>query len=153
MVVGEGLKPSPTKTSAKGTLMTPNDHQSTIEQAFLLSWDGIERFYTSILNRHGWEYMAWLKPILDLISELSSRGYDRKLRAGQSVATFIVSRSRKDGLRQEQACLRIELNGKGGTWVDYHEHPDNRIQFEQDRVELTPELEALLERLAAQPVD
>ena len=56
--------------------------QALIEKEFTASWDHIEEFYTKFFTRPGWE---WLKPILNLITELRKRGYDKQLRAGQSL--------------------------------------------------------------------
>jgi hypothetical protein len=75
-----------------------------LEEEFIQSWDYIQNFYKS-------HYNSWLKGIVLLfIAALRRVGYDRKLRAGQSLFTFVVSRSRRHGLRPEQPCIRFEFH-------------------------------------------
>ncbi|MCB9762076.1 MAG: hypothetical protein H6741_00120 [Alphaproteobacteria bacterium] len=71
-----------------------------IEGEFIVSWDKIEKFYER--PRFGCSQDA-----LDLIAALRQRGFDHTLRAGQSMATFILSRSRRHGLRPGQASVSI----------------------------------------------
>lgn len=73
-----------------------------IEGEFIHSWDRIEQFYDGLPSR-----LKGLVP--QFIAELRQAGYDRKLRAGQSLITLIVSRSRRHGLRAEQPCIRFQF--------------------------------------------
>ncbi len=152
------------------------DDRQKIEQAFLASWDGIERFYIFQCDWGTPEWFqivqidpsemgtlenftahnsstAWLKPIQGLIAELRQRGYDRRLRAGQSLGRFVLSRSREHGLRPAQATLIIALGMTGEMRVQYWEKSVVSSEINVAHVELTPELEQLLDRLLAQPID
>lgn len=131
--------------------MDIDNEQQEIEKEFSYSWDRIEIFYTDfITNYPGWE---WLQPIHGLIAELRKQGYDKQLRAGQGLFNFILSRSRKHGLRHGQACLEIHLHSKGGMLVSYFEGLETKIEIEVDRVGLTSEVDQLLLRLLSQPID
>jgi len=125
------------------------DEQQAIEQDFLVSWDYIERHFTFYMSFEGWE---WLSPIHHFIAQLRERGYDKQLRAGQSLLLFILSRSRQHGLRSEQACLFVELLREGGMTV-YYSDSSEKITIEMQSIELTKELEELIARLLAQPID
>jgi hypothetical protein len=133
-------------------LIPENDWQA-IEEAFSLTWDAIEQYYAFMLNHPRWEHIAWMKPLLDLIAELRNRGYDRYLRAGQSVSRLVLSRSLSHGLRDEQPSFGILLQPSGGMQLIYDEYPDVHIEMDVDRVEITPEVEDFLNRLLEHPID
>jgi hypothetical protein len=130
--------------------MADENEQKAIESDFIQSWDWMEQFFVDFSLEEGWD---WITSIQGLIAELRSREYDRKFRAGQSLYVFVLSRSRKHGMRLEQPALRFELKREGGMKVQYWEYPDTRTEFEVASVEITPEIEALLARLLAQPID
>jgi len=48
--------------------------------------------------------------LLNFVSELRRDGYDRKLRAGQSLFAFTVSRSRRHGLRPDQPWIAFSFH-------------------------------------------
>ena len=125
-----------------------DNEQSQIEEEFLKSWDWAEVFYSDL----GAYYELVQKSMLKLIAELRVRGYDRKLRAGQQMFTFIVSRVRKYGLQTGQARLSIYVSPKGVTTISY-KGSDGLVELEFENAEFTPELESLLERLLAHPID
>jgi hypothetical protein len=116
--------------------------QATIEREFSESWDWIEKFYVQQIN---WYRDAQvLKPIFNLIAELRKRGYDKKLRAGQGVWRFQLSRSHEHGLRLGQPMLGFDIQPDKGMNVVYYESPHTAI---------TPEVEDLLARLLSHPID
>ena len=127
--------------------MNSNEEQAVIEKDFIQSWDSIEQFYVQLSQ--SWK---WLNPIHNLIAELRAKGYDKHLRAGQAMDWFILSRSRKHGLREEQPRLVINIDSEVGFTAHYNE-PDTNIELAFERVELTPSLEELIERLAKHPID
>ena len=94
-----------------------------------------------------------MNPIHDLMASLRSRGYDRQFRAGQSVHRFVLSRSRYHHLRPEQACLFIELKHEGGMNVIYYEDNVKVTELDVPQVAITPEVETVLQRLLAQPIN
>jgi len=66
---------------------------------------------------------------------------------------FVLSRSREHGMRLGQASLRFELKAEGGMTVRYGEVGNLATELKVERVEITPEIEALLTRLLAQLID
>src|SRR6516165_9054971 len=74
-----------------------------IESEFIQSWDKVQQFYKS-------DYDSHLKFIvLRFLAALRRAGYDRKLRAGQSMDSLVLSRSRHCGLSAEQPRIAFEF--------------------------------------------
>lgn len=63
------------------------DDTPFFEREFVKLWDVIEHFYQHLVTDPRW---AELEPLLDLIAALCPQGYDRRLRAGQSLILFIL---------------------------------------------------------------
>lgn len=112
-----------------------------VEGEFLCSWDWIQEFYSADLK--DWTFSG---AMLRLLTELRLAGYDRRLRAGQSMYTLVLSRSRRHGLRAEQPFLAVVIHEKG---VTVHFGEERR---EMPRASLSPELKEFLDRLAAEPI-
>jgi ketosteroid isomerase-like protein len=123
--------------------------ENVIEIRFVNSWNTIEQFFNLLNANPNWKHMALM---LDLMSKLRKQGYDRKFRAGQSVDSFILSRSHDYGLRPEQPSLNFVVNDDQSADIWYWDGKD-KINLHLNHTEITPEVEALLERLAAQPID
>jgi hypothetical protein len=130
-------------------MASENDAKVLVEE-FLASWDRMEKFYEVFIEHSRWAYIVM---ILGLIKELRQRGYDRQFRAGQSLATFILSRSRRHGLRRDQANLKIDLNPQGGMSLGYYEPPNQEVEISVETLEVTPEVETLLQCLLSHPID
>jgi hypothetical protein len=122
--------------------------QAKIEQEFVQSWIKTEEFFSLIVKR--WEQF---KALYDLTAACRERGYDTKFRAGQSLATFILSRSRRHGLRANQAYLEFYIYEDGRMRATYVEPPASGVQNIVDGAKLTPEVEDLLARLLSHPID
>ncbi len=166
--------------------MAAFDGGPEIEQAFIASWDAIERHYivdffwgtpewfnTGFYGSPEWYKLTqmdlerlrgttelwssndrdWLRPIQGLIAEMRRRGYDRKLRAGSSLSSLVLSRSREHLGQPGRECLVITLSPEGGMNVQYWDKSAVSFEIHVDRVDLTPELEQLLDRLLRQPID
>lgn len=111
-----------------------------VEGEFLQSWDRIEDFYSKHPNRDS---------VLQFIASLRAAGYDRTLRAGQSLWSCILSRSRRHGLREGQPHIVFDFSGE--ELLMHHWEGTKGAQL--PRAELTPEVDAALQRLAAEPID
>jgi hypothetical protein len=86
---------------------------------------------------------------LRFIAALRAAGFDHELRAGQALWSFILSRSRRHGLRQNQPYVVFDLHDQEmvmQVWGDA-----KRVRL--PRAELTSEVSAALRRLAAQAID
>jgi hypothetical protein len=135
--------------------LASEDELSEIEAEFAASWDCMEQFYSRRMLGNQVFNSPWKHVIdmLNLIAKLRQRGYDRRLRAGQQLDALVLSRSRVHGLRLDQSRFSIEASWNEGAFVGYGEPPDIHLQFQIERAEITPEVEELLQRLLAQPID
>lgn len=128
-----------------------DDDPAAIEAEFVLSWDQMEHYFLILFEQDGW---ACVQPIYPFIRNLRERGYEQQFRAGQSMWRFILSRSQKHGLSENQASIVFDSCRKGGMSVTFFSN-----QFEQDtelfveKVEVTSDIEALLMRLLAEPIN
>jgi hypothetical protein len=129
--------------------MSCTEEQNELEKAFLRSWDSMEGYFDGMTLYTGWGHMKYM---LTLIRLLRERGYDRQLRAGQSMASFILSRSLEHGLREGQPRLIFGVGRKGEMAATLLAANVN-VTLRMDRVEITPELENLLIPLLAYPID
>ena len=115
-----------------------------VEGEFLCSWDWMERFYRDDLKA-----LSGSAPMLQLLSQLRQAGYDRSLRAGQSMHILILSRSRRHGLRSRQPSVAIQM------FLDFMRvDPSFGLgeAFNSKEIALVPELERVLQRLLAEPI-
>lgn len=119
--------------------------QRALEVEFMWSWDRMEMFFSA-------DDMPWMTQMLPLIRDLRARGYDRRLRAGQSMITFIVSRSREHGLRASQPSLAFNITAQRGLRAHLTGEHIN-VMVTSDRIEVTPDIEELLIPLLAYPID
>ena len=77
-----------------------------LEREFIQSWDKAQQFYRSFDNsplRKG--------IVLLFIAALRRAGYDRKLRAGNSLYSLMLSRSRRHGLSAKQPSVAFGFRG------------------------------------------
>lgn len=111
-----------------------------LEGEFLESWGWIEGFYEDHPQRDA---------VLQFIEALRDEGYDSVLRAGQSMWSFIVSRSRRHGLRQGQPHIVFDFVGEELVMRIW----DSARPVRLPRAELTPQVDAALRRLAETAID
>jgi hypothetical protein len=76
--------------------------------------------------------------------------YGKTLRAGQSLYSLIVSRSRRHGLRMDQ--LRITFHF-GNDRMEVYTNLDGETRLSFPKIELTTEIDALLKQLEAREID
>jgi hypothetical protein len=129
---------------------TPDYVPAAIEAEFVASWDATSRFFKYVNER-------WSGPntMIQLIEELRIKGFDRTLRAGTALTTFIVSRSRQHGLRRGQARIIFSVYRDNTMNVRYFENIEDAREFTQPIGEelVTPEIEALLTWLVSEPIN
>lgn len=115
-----------------------------IEGEFLESWDEIEEFY---LRNDGWPGQRNAA----LFVEAARRaGYDRTLRAGQSLYTLMLSRSRRHGLRTGQPHLQFWFSD---SWAKVVASFGEEKGFQFKELPLNPAIVGLMDRLVAFPID
>ena len=116
------------------------------EIEFLKSWDEIEEFYLDLLKYEGWEYVRPIQPFLIL---LRKQGYDKILRAGQSIHIFTLSRSINHGLKDGQHRIHIEPLSNHTFEIRYHDGIEisKRIQLNNlDQKEVIEFLDELIKQ-------
>ena len=106
------------------------------------SWDAIEQYYSEDAG-------DYYKAVRDLIHAMREAGYDRLLRAGQSMASFGLSRSRSQGLRDGQPRMWFDI---GSTEMDVDANFASG-SLQQHPIQLTEEVSQLLEALAKHEID
>lgn len=114
-----------------------------VEGEFVESWDRIEKFYAEM-------NFPPAEEIRSLIKAMREKGYDRTLRAGQSMYTLMLSRSRRHGLRQGQPHIAFQFRADG-TSICPHEMDGAEISISS--LVLTDAIEAQLQRLATLPIN
>lgn len=86
---------------------------NTDKSAFEMSWDVTEAFF-----ENGAVESARVRPICGLIAELREAGFDSALRAGQSLYSLELSRSREHELRPEQSYIFLSPDRDGRVAVE-----------------------------------
>jgi hypothetical protein len=110
---------------------------------FILSWDDIEEFYRE-------ENLDKKNEILQLIKEMRSKGFERTLRAGQSLYTLVLSRSRRHGLRENQNSISFSFDFiKSAMEV----RTPIGEKFEFDKIEYNDTVEKLLRTIELENID
>ncbi|QDU41291.1 hypothetical protein Mal4_56570 [Maioricimonas rarisocia] len=112
----------------------------------VMSWDAIEEFFDD-------ERLPWADDVKQLVSAMRTHGYDRTLRAGQSLWSLVLSRSRRHGLRIDQPCIAFRFHRSGMTVSNALEDRRNPITTEHAEIQLTADVDTLLKQLEARPVD
>jgi len=141
-----------------------------IEGEFILSWDRLEdRYREAVRKNPSPEALALLADALRqaggdpaclepriapaavaFLAALRQAGYDSSLRAGVSVWTCMLSRSRRHGLRADQPEIHFDFHGQS---MDVSAWLGDEVKLNDVPIELTPEIAALLDRLAAHEID
>jgi len=92
--------------------------------------------------------VPWKYRVFQFIAQLRQAGYDRKLRAGQSLEVFIVSRSRDHGLRPDQP--RIVFCFHDGV-MDVLEGNEPKVR--NANISLSGPVQAVLARLLSRDIN
>jgi hypothetical protein len=121
-----------------------------LENEFIESWNHIKPSSTYIFLGKPPDLQ---EEILDFIIELRAKGYDKLLRAGSSVDRLVLSRSRRHGLRPEQACLVFIFHDEGMAIFDSFKGGIENLIIQYPRIELTPEIEEIIKQLLKGPID
>jgi hypothetical protein len=125
-----------------GWLADYYENGNPIEGEFIQSWDKMEQFYSRMT-------FPFRSSILLFISELRRAGFDRKLRAGQSVWTFIVSRSRRHRLRPGQPRVSFQFSKDGMNVVP--KNYEGKCIYTAS-ISMSGEVDDVLTQLVKQPI-
>ena len=122
----------------------PSDEQNRgLEDEFLKSWDGVEQNFREM-------NLPDTAKILALIAAMRQRGYDRIFRAGTSLYSLVLSRSREYGLHDSQP--RVTFDFFRGTPMEVYAVRQSRRKGSRRKLEFTAEIDAWLKELAAEPI-
>jgi hypothetical protein len=140
------------------TLADFYEQGNPIEGEFLQSWDFIERFYESQSKFYG----ESVNPMIELVKSIRKEGYDRKLRAGQSMMYLCLSRSRSHGnMGKSHIVFRsryedVAPKGKGKSSqhlrVTYCAKGAIIEEFVEKEIALTDRIRKVLQKLSEQPI-
>ena len=114
-----------------------------VEGEFITSWDRIEHFYKDAR-------FPCSGQVLGLIARIRQAGYDKTLRAGQSLWSLVVSRSRRHGLRRGQPSITFAFTGNG---MDVYTIMDGQERLSLSGIEFSPQVDDLLNRLTTKRID
>jgi len=114
-----------------------------VEGEFIESWDQTEGVYEG-------SRFPPRSQVLPFIAQLRRAGYDRKLRAGQSIWSLIVSRSRRPRLRPDQPLVSFQFR-ENSMEVFSRNEAEERI-FELP-IAMSETVERVLQNLTARPID
>ncbi|MEL6407047.1 MAG: hypothetical protein AAFR81_21930 [Chloroflexota bacterium] len=125
------------------------DELTPVEQDFRASWEKMLVWFQHLAD--SWHTDS-LKDLVLLISELKNLGYDTKLRVGQSMDTFVLSRSRHHRLEFTKNAyqVRISTSNNGMTVVAKF---NDRMESSFETIALNDELLALLDQLVDLPIE
>lgn len=115
---------------------------------FVWSWNIFEDWFKELSEMRGWDYIV---PLLFLMREIRDKGYDSKLRAGQSMHALVLSRSRHHHMSAICPCIRILVQNDGSMKVSSF-IIDDENDYHYDKIELNNELIYLLDKLVSQPI-
>lgn len=126
-----------------GPLADYYENGNPVEGEFLESWNRVElAFKTS--------HFPWSSLVLPFIADLRSAGYDRTLRAGQSIASLTVSRSRLPRLRPEQPLVSFQFRD---TSMEVFSSNEVEERIAVLPIEMSETVERVLGRLVDRPID
>lgn len=126
-----------------GQLAKYYENGEGLKGEFIESWDSIERFYKRINEN-------FTPKVLNLIKQLRQKAFDERLRAGQSLYTFILSRSKRHGLTQEQNFIALRFKVDKDEMI-VTDKENNELLV--DKVEFSDRLEKLFEELAREEIN
>jgi hypothetical protein len=126
-----------------GQLAKYYENGEGLKGEFIESWNSIEKFYERINEN-------FTPKVLNLVRELREKGFDKKLRAGQSLYTFMLSRSKNHGLTQDQNFIAVTFRiDKDKMIVTGKENNELLVS----KVKISDELEKLFENLAKEEIN
>ena len=114
-----------------------------VEGEFLESWNQMEGVYEG--SRFPPRTL-----VLPFIAELRRAGYDRKLRAGQSIGSLIVSRSRRPRVRPEQPVVSFQFHE---NTMEMYARDQREERLHDIPIAMSDTVERVLRSLTERPID
>ena len=117
-----------------------------IKGEFIESWNLIEEFY----NTFSEDWSSNGEDALRLIKEMRKMGLDEKLRAGQSLWFFILTRLKRHGLEENTNYLQITFLGNNQMKIE--SHFDGKETSLESKVEYKGYLKEIVEKLLKEKI-
>ena len=125
-----------------GELADYYENGNPVEGEFIHSWNSIEQFYEN-------QGFSFSNHVLELIACMRRDGYDRIVRAGQSLSSLGLSRSRWHGLRRHQPAIWFHFRDDA-----MHVEPTFEGEALQDiPIQLTSDVKRVLDLLVQRDVN
>jgi hypothetical protein len=127
----------------------PDYDSAAIEAEFVASWEKMEHYYL----RHDTPTTNWI-PALRLFFESREGGYDRDLRALHSHNRLILTRSGDNVFVWQIAkpYIIFDWDLDSRLFITYYDQDKGDETLYIEKEILTPDIEALLVRLIAEPI-
>lgn len=130
------------------------DFDQVIADSFSKSWDEFEKTYNWCLDIGIFGKENYYEEIIKMISQMRQKGFDRTLRAGQSMFRLMLSRSLYHGLREDQAFLIFDFsNGSISIFSSRDANSNPGIILNNPKIELTPQIEKLLKEFETEAIN
>ncbi|MCA9072239.1 MAG: hypothetical protein KDA84_25105 [Planctomycetaceae bacterium] len=129
-----------------GELADYYENGKPIEGEFVKSWDYMEQFYDEL----NYPYTGGVR---SFIAAMRLKGYDKTLRAGQSLSSLILSRSRRHGMRLDQPRVIFQFGDEGMVVYSSLQNQTNLVRSAYRSIKLSPAIETLLNQLQSTPID
>ena len=126
-----------------GPLADYYEKGNPVEGEFIESWNQMEEVY-------GGSRFPPRTLVLPFIADLRRAGYDRQLRAGQSIWSLIVSRSRRPRLRPEQPLVSFQFRESSMEVYSSNEAEERIFEIP---IGMSDTVERVLQRLVTRPID
>jgi hypothetical protein len=114
-----------------------------VEGEFLESWNQMEGVYEG-------SRFPPRSLVLPFIADLRRAGFDKKLRAGQSIWSLIVSRSRRPRLRPEQPVVSFQFHE---NTMEVYARDQQEERLHDIPIAMSDTVERVLRSLAERPID
>ncbi len=115
-----------------------------IKGEFIESWKSIKRFYSGFPEHS----LPNKDKIIELINALINQGFDKTIRAGQSLTTLMLSKSRRHGLSEHQPFLAFEFRSES-----VHIHTEKGEIDQLDNIKINEKIVNLIKELEKEPIN
>lgn len=136
-----------------GPLADYYENGNPVEGEFILGWDEIGQYFDHLCDSPFGKRFLPKSLVSQFIADLRRAGYDRKLRAGASVWRFVLSRSRRYGLRDEQPFISFVFRREGTLEIRSKIQEGGEIELIAGApIALCGQVKEVLDRLVNQPI-
>jgi len=129
-----------------GALADYYERGQPIEGEFIKSWQDIGKFYDEF-------QFPFIPKVKNFLIQMISAGFNRTLRAGQSVTILILSRARRHGLNDHHSRIAFHFSDDGMKIDFSSKRGEAESSIHVPEIALTPEILILLRNLESEPIN